>query len=274
MYENIKVIVADIDNTLKPTKLDIPQKRVIDTIEKLRSKGYLFGLASGRPYDDVEDKYKEWGMEKQFDFIVGWNGCQLYDDSTKQLHKYNYLKKEDIKEIIEFMEPYDTVVSMYEPEVYLCNKENERAWFSAWKNHRSFECVSTYERFYKEDNGGIMFRTTVELMPEIEEAVSKQTVGKDYIGFKTQADLMEFSHKDSNKGFAFKKYCELHNISLDDCMAFGDTSNDNEMLKCCHGICLLNGSDDTKACAERITETDCQNEGFADFIEKYILRGE
>ena len=273
MYENVRVFVADIDNTLLP-KGSLPSKRVVDTIERLRAKGYLFGLASGRPYDDVKDKYKEWGVKEQFDFIVGWNGCQLYDNKTKKLYKYNYLKKEDIKEIIEFMEPFDTVVSMYEPEVYLCNKENERAWFSAWKNHRRFEAVETYERFYKEDNGGIMFRTTDELMPEVEKLVAEKTKGKDYIGFKTQTDLMEFSHKDSSKGYAFTKYCELYNIPLDDCMAFGDTSNDNEMLKRCHGICLLNGSDDTKACAERITEVDCAHDGFAEFIDKYILKGE
>ena len=28
-----------------------------------------------------------WGLDKQFDFIIGWNGCQLYDDKKKKLYK-------------------------------------------------------------------------------------------------------------------------------------------------------------------------------------------
>ena len=205
--------------------------------------------------------------------MICWNGCELYDDTSKAVNHYNYINKDDIKEIVETMRPFDCVVSMFKPEIYLCNKETERALFSAEKSLRKFQLTESDEDFYKEDNGGIMFRTEKELMPEIERVLKEKTAGKNYVGFKTQPNLMEFSHKDCSKGYALKKYCEIHNISLDDCMAFGDTTNDNEMLKCCHGICLLNGSDDTKACAERITETDCQNEGFADFIEKYILRG-
>ena len=115
-----------------------------------------------------------------------------------------------------------------------------------------------------------MFRTTLQQMPIIEEKISKLK-GKNYVGFKTQADLMEFAHKDCNKGHALKKYCELHDIDLNDCIAFGDTTNDNEMLKICYGVCLKNGSEDTKRCAKIITDTICDEDGFADFVEKHIL---
>lgn len=270
MYENIKVFVADIDSTLR-AGYGI-SKKTVETIEKVRDKGILFGLASGRPFDNIEEIYKDWGMRDQFDFLVCWNGCQLYDNKTKQLNHYNFIDKNDIKEIIEIMRPFDCVVSMFKDDLYLCNLATEKAMFSAEKSLRTFALANDESEFYEHDNGGIMFRTTPEMMPTIENLLKEKTKNKNYVGFKTQPNLMEFAHKDSNKGYAFKKYCERYSISLDDCMAFGDTTNDNEMLKCCHGVCLLNGSDDTKACAERITDIDCAHDGWADFVEKYIFK--
>ena len=239
MYKNIKLISSDIDGTISTSK-DYTSKRNIEAIEKLREKGILFGLASGRPVDDVMNKYQKWGMTKQFDFIIGWNGCQLYDDRTKKKYEYNYLTKQDIKEIIELMEEFECNVHMYLPNIYLSSKETDKAWFSAFKNKREFVATNNIEDFYQQDNGGIMFRTTEEKMPLIEKKVNLIT-NKNYVGFKTQPDLMEFCHKDCNKGYALKKYCELYNIPLNDCVAFGDTSNDNEMLKVCYGVCLKNG---------------------------------
>lgn len=36
-------------------------------------------------------------------------------------------------------------------------------------------------------------------------------------------------------------------------------------------MCLLNGTDDTKACADFITDLDVENDGFADFINKKLF---
>ena len=264
-----KLIIADIDGTITATD-HTTSKRNIDTIQRLRNNGYLFGLASGRPVEDIIGKYKDWNLEKQFDFLIGWNGCQLYDDSTSKQYNYNYLSPEDIKEIIEFMKEFDCTINMYSPGIYLSSKETDRAWYSAFKNKRTFVVEENAEEYYKNPNGGIMFRTTTEQMPIIEEKISKLK-NKNYVGFKTQEDLMEFAHKDCNKGYVLKKYCELHDISLDDCIAFGDTTNDNEMLKICYGVCLKNGSEDTKRCAKIITDIVCDEDGFADFVEKHIL---
>lgn len=269
MNNKFKVIALDIDGTI--TKSDrTTSKRNIKTIEKLQQNGYIVGLASGRPVEDIINKYQSWEMKKQFDFIIGWNGCQLYDNKTKQLYEYNLLSRNDIKEIIEFMKEFDCTINMYLPGIYLSSKETDRAWFSAFNNKRTFVVCNNIEKYYEKPNGGIMFRTTKQEMPKIENKILT-IKNKNYIGFKTQPDLMEFSHKESNKGYALRKYCEIKNISLDECMAFGDTTNDNEMLKCCYGVCMKNGSDDTKNCAKIITEIECDDDGFSEFIDKHIL---
>ena len=37
------------------------------------------------------------------------------------------------------------------------------------------------------------------------------------------------------------------------------------------GICMANGTDDTKALADMISEYPCNDDGFARFVDKYIL---
>ena len=267
--EKIRLIVADIDGTIRPLK-GSPSERTILTIERLMAKGYLFGLASGRPIDDTINKYFDWQMSRQFDFIISWNGAQLYDDRSKKTYECNYLKKEWIKEIMELMSCFDCNINMYDGDAYLSSKETDRAWFSAFKNRRRFVHTENMADFYRHDNGGIMFRVKEEDMPKIEE-MAASLKDKDYVGFKTQSDLMEFSHKDANKGNALMRYCQMYDISLAECLAFGDTTNDNSMLKICHGVCLLNGSEDTKSLAEYVTDKDVDHEGFSDFVEKHQL---
>lgn len=269
MYRNIKLISSDIDGTIIDKSHEI-KPETAKIIKKIQDKGIIFGLASGRPVEDLMNKYKDWGLDRQFDFIIGYNGGELYDFKTNTKYEYNKLKKEWIKEIIELMKPFDVNIHMYKPGVYLSSKESDRAWFSAFKNSRKFVVVNNIEEFYLEDNCGLMFRCDESNMRKIEELFSNLE-DKPYIGFKTQSTLFEFSSKGSSKGYALKEYLKLKEIDQNNVLTIGDTTNDNEMLKVGHGICMKNGSDDTKACAEFITKKEDKDEGFKDFIEEYVL---
>ena len=67
----------------------------------------------------------------------------------------------------------------------------------------------------------------------------------------------------------YKKICELNDLDIKDVMAFGDTSNDNDMLKVAGcGVCMINGTDDTKACANAITKQDNDHDGLAIYLEE------
>lgn len=84
-----------------------------------------------------------------------------------------------------------------------------------------------------------------------------------------QSTLLEFCDKRINKGYGLKKICELNDLDIKDVMAFGDTSNDNDMLKVAGcGVCMINGTDDTKACANAITKQDNDHDGLAIYLEE------
>ena len=43
------------------------------------------------------------------------------------------------------------------------------------------------------------------------------------------------------------------------------------MLKDYYGVCLKNGTPDTLAIADEITELTAAEDGFADYLERYII---
>ena len=107
-------------------------------------------------------------------------------------------------------------------------------------------------------------------MPELEAYIAAHP-HPNFKGVKTQTVMMEFMNPKISKYYGLKKFCELNDISVKEVIAFGDTSNDNEMLKHCYGVCLCNGSEDSKAIADEVTELDCAHDGFADWLEKNLF---
>ncbi|MPM62035.1 Phosphatase YwpJ [bioreactor metagenome] len=84
--------------------------------------------------------------------------------------------------------------------------------------------------------------------------------------------MLEFSDRRVSKAVALEQFCLINQLPLSKVVAFGDMSNDNEMLECSGwGVCMINGSDDTKAIAQDITEFSNDEDGFAHYMEKHYL---
>lgn len=272
-FKKIKLVVCDVDNTLIPTKSrDLPPftKRAID---KLHERGILFGIASGRGFAEVGSYYERWGFEDQFDVVICMNGGQVFDNSTKTLSAYNTLTKEMVDTVYEIMDPLPYAHSIFcgDGKIYhsTVNRMIEASMQRAGVVQPDL-INGDVDRLIKIGAFKILYRVPPEEMADLEKYVdSKDT--KDVRGFKTQPFCYEFCDKRVMKSFGLQKYTDAHGISLDEVLAFGDTTNDNDMLEKCYGVCLLNGTDDTKAVSKEITEKTCEEEGLADYLETHVF---
>ncbi|MDO4198174.1 MAG: HAD-IIB family hydrolase [Erysipelotrichaceae bacterium] len=274
MNKKIKMIVADIDGTL--AEHSILSKFTIDTINEIHKNGYLFGIASGRPAYQLSRTIREWGLDFEPEAIIGMNGAQLYDKQKDEIEAINYLSCEDIKKAIEFMKPYekDTNLFIYEGKGCMFEKDDQE-YLKALDKYgevESFRLAESYEDFYAEPNAKLLYRLyDTGMMKEIEDYVSSH-VHPEFYGFKTQDNLYELANPKTNKGAAVIRFAQSHGFDISEVAGFGDMSNDYEMIDVCGmGVCLLNGSDDCKSVADYITEEDCEHNGFANFVHKYIF---
>ena len=268
-----KLVVCDIDGTLTATGTIMPSEYTLEIIKRLHEKGIAFGLGSGRDAGQLKHLYEEWGLPFQFDVCIGLNGSEYYDLKTDEIKRLYTLSKEDVKEIItKMLERFpDLNVSIYRNGKRLLRFEDEMAVMSKKRNKMSNIVVEDIADMWAEECPKVMFRVSEEVMRKIEH-YAIEICNDHYRCCKTQTTMLEFVNRRSDKGNALKAYCLDRDIDLKDVVAFGDMSNDNEMLIAAGtGVCLKNGSDDCKACADFITEYDNDEDGCARFIDQYIL---
>ena len=74
-----------------------------------------------------------------------------------------------------------------------------------------------------------------------------------------------------NKGEALLAMCEKLGIPVSETIAVGDQTNDLEMIRAAGlGVAMGNATEEVKAAADVIT-ADCDHDGVAEIIEKYLL---
>lgn len=271
MIKEIQLVVCDIDGTLVQDDRSITPY-TLDVLKRLHQHGVSLGIASGRSVDQQLYKQAEdWGLDFNFDVIIGMNGSELYDGLLDKREDFYKLKREWIKEIIELMEPFKLNPFMYYHDTMLTMHVDESTKRSSQRNHTDILIAEKPEDMYKEENAKIMFRTPLEMMPEVEAYVQAHP-SPYYKAFKTQSTMLEFTDRRVSKAVSLEHFCKQNHIPLENVVAFGDMSNDNEMLKLSgFSVCLANGGEDTKALADDITEYDNNHDGFAYYVDKHIL---
>ena len=103
--EKIRAVVCDLDGTLLPRSRELPDS-ARDMICRLYAHGVYFGIASGRPLDELVRLVGIWGLEKEIPLFISMNGAELWDGVDKKEYGYFKLKPEWIRQVIEELEPF------------------------------------------------------------------------------------------------------------------------------------------------------------------------
>ena len=268
--KRFKVVLADNDGTLVNDDHQLTD-RTRKALERLHEAGYLFGIASGRTIDDLKTYPSKWGLSFDFDIIIGLNGAELYDSLDDTVTREGYLSTEKTKEIVEKVTPFNYTMQYTRGKHYYFNRLDDFARASMSRNGSLISRVTDdISDFWSEEVPKIIVRLPVEEMAAFEQYWKDHPI-EGVVSFKTQPFVYEFMAEGTDKKVAMHHFCEKHGIALDEVISFGDTTNDNGMLRDSYGVCMANGSPDTKATAEEITELTNNEDGFADYVEKHLL---
>ncbi|MDD2592447.1 MAG: HAD family hydrolase [Erysipelotrichaceae bacterium] len=269
--KKIKLIVCDIDGTLVKNDRTL-SSLTKEVIEEIYRKGIYFGIASGRSVDQqLYYQAKNWGFDRNFELLIGMNGSQMWDGINEKRYDYYKLKREWLKEIVEMMEPFDLNPFLYANGKMLSKRLDRKTKASSIRNKTKVKIAKDLSELYAEENEKIMFRIDEDRIDEILDYVNANP-SPNYKAFKTQTTMLEFTDRRVSKSVALKEFCINNDINLAQVMSFGDMSNDNDLLEVSGvGVCMSNGSEDTKAIADIITDKSNEEDGFAHFIINNIL---
>ena len=103
------------------------------------------------------------------------------------------------------------------------------------------------------------------------ETMLQQDLGSAAIATRSQVYYLDVTSPLAHKGEAVASLSRAMGVPISAILTIGDGTNDIPMLQAAgFSVAMGNGSDAVKASAHVVTD-DCENDGFAKAIERYVL---
>lgn len=265
---DIKIVVMDMDGTLL-NSAKIVSDYTKNLLKKLSGKGYKLGIASGRPIIGLKRTVTSLGLEAYINFMTGSNGAELYDVDKDKENCFYQLSPKIIDEIINLYKPFGLNPYVYQGDNCYAYKSDGTIERAANNNHLGIVLCNLKEEI-KTSQSKLVLSTPPEKMKQV-EAFYEQHKSNKYRAFKSQEDMFEFVHPELSKVYGIAYYCKQHGHSIEEVVAFGDTTNDIEMIKeCGTGVCMCNGTEDAKSVADIVTKYNNDEDGLAKELENIL----
>ena len=277
--KDLRFLIADIDGTLvnDPREMLPLTRRVLTD---LHDRGVLLGIASGRPVGPslLNAVHDQWGLDFDFDCVIGMNGGQMRDGIRGTDEAFYPLEPEVIREALDLLDKSGVKGNpfIYRGENMLA-RELDEVMLASGRRHQ-VRCLKAEndDELCEEPVAKLLWRLkNPREMAKLERYLRKHASEK-YTFFKTQPNLMEIQDPRVGKALAMEAFCRRHGIPLDNVMAFGDMTNDNDMLLSAGwSVCLAQGSEDARGSADAVTSLDNNHDGFGHYLLEhwYAPRG-
>ncbi|WP_340481032.1 Cof-type HAD-IIB family hydrolase [Vibrio anguillarum] len=223
----IHIVASDLDGTLLAPNHQLSEFTK-QTLQALHQKGFTFIFATGRHHVDVAGIRQLAGIPA---YMITSNGARVHDQHDNLMYSKN-VPQELVQPVIDvFKQNPDIFVHIYQDESWLLNKEDETLRDFHEESGFSYQ-VFDVNNAPTEGVAKIFFTHPAqdhELLAQFEERLNDIFGDKLNVAFSTPWCL-EVMAAEVSKGDALKAVAESLNLTLDNCIAFGDGMNDVEML--------------------------------------------
>ncbi|NIG54526.1 HAD family hydrolase [Chitinophaga sp. Cy-1792] len=256
----IKLIVTDLDGTLLNDNHEVPP-RFWGIAENLFTKGVKLGIATGRPYFSISEKF---GSVMDKIFAISDNGSLVTHENKVLMSKP--LPQSAITELV------TTARTINDAWPVLCGTDQ---WYIEDASDTLIESILVYHKKL----------AVVDDLTKVSEPVLKVSVydlkgaeQNSYPHYKHLASRLkiaagaamwlDITRNDANKGAAVTRLQELYGISPDETLVFGDFMNDYEMMQTArYSYAMKNATPAIIQTANYVTEKDNNDAGILEVIE-------
>lgn len=256
-------VFFDYDGTLADDRcgIHLPTKTTQRALTELSQNGYMVVLNSGRSKASVLD------MGIDFDGYVLMNGSYAEVDGESIFERA--ISKEKLSELLSVLDNHEVD--------YFCEGE-KKCFVNNINGEKFLEYMGKYRlpltNFLPIDKNNLpktyklqVIYGTGEGYKKLEETLPEGFVLDDHRnGIST-----DISREGSVKAVGVEKICEYFGLEKENTYAFGDNTNDYDMLKYVgHGVAMGNHAPELEEVCEIITDT-VENEGIYKALVKYGL---
>lgn len=258
-----KAIFFDIDGTLWDEKQQIPDS-TREALRLLKEKGHYLFICSGRTRIFIPDREL---MPLGFDGILG--GCGTYGEFQGETKFYHKIALEQIQKECEFMNGLGAAYILEGRYALYMDEERFEEEFAYYSHMQSLLGDKLLRVSGNEENLEVS-KFCVNYLKEGQEQLEEE-LAKRYALIQRVGDFMEVVPKGFNKATGIQEMCKVLGIAHEDTYAFGDSTNDLDMLKfAAHSVAMGDGMQEAKDAAEYVT-TALWEDGIYNGVKHYGL---
>lgn len=265
--KDIKIAFFDVDGTLVDMEKKVITPAMIETLKHLKVNGIILCMATGRgPY--LVPSFP--GID--FDVFLSYNASYCY--TKDEVIFSNPIPKEDVKAIVE------NASEIHRP-VFLAGVEGGGAngcdkdladYFAIAKSKVNVLDNFDFEKLMDKK----VYQMMVGCYKEEYADILRDVDGARITAWWTRA--ADITPANGNKGVGVRKILDYYHLDKENAIAFGDGTNDIEMLEAVGtGVAMGNATDDVKAVADAIcghVAEDgiyhyCKEQGLIQEIDKF-----
>ena len=236
----IKMIFFDIDGTLIEMGKKQMTPRMEETLIRLKEKGILLCIATGRPLKEVPRFERV-----QFDAYLTFNGS--YCCNQKEVIYANPILPEDVDQVLKNAaahQRYAALATLH--EMGANGKDANLEEYFAHAN-QVIEVAEDFDQLRQQP----VYQMMISATPDEYGFFTSNTRNVTMTSWSTKA--ADIIPANGGKGAAVEKMLSYYGIRPDEAMAFGDGKNDIELLQTVGmGVAMGNASDEVKRHAKAV----------------------
>ncbi len=269
---DVKLIAFDLDDTLLTDAKNISPD-TISAIRQCARRGIYIVLCSGRVENGILPfvRVLDIAGTQAGRYIIAINGSHIFDLHTRLPVFEQNLDGNTLKEVFHFVRDFDMGCHVCDSDTVYADRDTEWTRKDAVLCGIKFECVRDFDLFLEKGHPKMLIPAPPEQVQKVLPLLREKFKGRaDF--FTSKPFFLEVMPHNCGKGQTILKLAELLKISADQTMAFGDSFNDETMLKAVHyGVAMKNGAEEIQKIARFVTRKSNNEDGIADFLREWVI---
>lgn len=258
----IKAAFFDIDGTLVSLKTKVYPQSAADAVAALRKNGIKCFVATGRSKFEIAEEHLLDGIE--FDGYLTNNGQDAYDADGNLLCG-TPIHPDDARAVLLWAEENHHACWMVSATQSLLNRINAPVLQAMEAIHtQPPKCAPLQPMLDAPIYKIVLFLPRAQMAQPLALAPHSRMTQ----WFECGCDIIS---KEGGKRSAMLEILRQYGFTSEECIAFGDSENDIEMLRAAGiGVAMDNGTTEAKQAADFIT-ADCDDDGIAAALKHFNL---
>lgn len=267
-----KIMAIDLDDTLLREDLTI-SPYTIQTLQKATAAGIYVTLCSGRTDNAILPFVRQLeiaGLE-QGRFIIAQNGAVIYDLHLRREILYRTVEPEILLEANEIASSYGLFPEVYNPTTIFTSQDNKWTQVDVGLTGLHLEVVQDFPGLLRQGHPKMVIPGEPEVLLRLQDEL-REKIGSRCVIFISKPYFLEIMPYNCGKGEALQWLCSRLAIPMEEAMSFGDSMNDESMIRLAGlSVAMVNGLDCIKDIARYVTESTNNQDGLARFVADYVL---